>query len=1196
MDSQIIRTEQWILGRLAEEFSHWVLLLPVAFAFVVVFLVIFFRQQESLTGLLKSLFIPPVAITVLSLAWAVWLLIYAVASIWLGMTVAAGTPLAGFKESFIVWGLLPLVAYPVLLGVLATVVICIKHPLAVVPLVIVAGVSTFYLIFAWIFKQQQQIAWFLVLGPVLLVALVYVALMYRQDSQSVNPAWAGFLGLLRCSVYAILAFIFLMPGCQSYDTKVTESKVLVLFDITKSMHRVDDLPKVGEDEKTMKKRLDQVIDAVLDSDLLTRIQDVSPVSMYRFGARLDDFDVRHYRGGKERSKEEWKDELRNFLYPNLTKVQDYYVNHYAERVLAKAGIEPPRLDAHESSDLPASVKAKLPKEAWEILKLSPPDEDEIMPAPDWEKQSAKLMNLYDGLTGATNVSGSALQALLQESSSNVQAIIIVSDGQSNLSSSDAMQELLTRATNEKKSINIITVCVGKYIEPKEIRVEDIQAPEFARPGPDKFTVQVPVYGDGLVGKDFQVMLEAEQVIKVGDKWEPKPGGIKTTLPVKKGSFKREGKHAFDKVKFEIQPRQFAGVKATDESRDKAIEGFWQFTARVPRDSDENFNKGEHVSRPSYTLIQKKKMRVLLFSGGPSREYQFLRTLLFREYKENRLEMSIYLQSGKEDDIDQDVSVERLLTKFPTSLAKKGLAEKVKYYDLSNYDVIVALDPDWTEMTNDQLENINEWVTKTWSGGFVFSAGPINTFQLARKEKSVGKNLDPIKNLLPVALNDSRLVGIELDPTRPYMINVLPVAEKFDFMRPSENGKTPQDSWNDFFWEDEKPNSEKKPINGFFSYYPVESIRPGGQVLANFDRPAVKLLPGELKDQPFIAERTAGKGKVIYLGALEFWRLRQVDEEFHKTFWMQLINYAGIGSQNQINEHGMILATHKYAVGMIPLEAQLMEASKKPLPQDFVPKLHVTPLDGPDKDKKDVIKPLDMKPRAEGVWTGYFQAELQIDKPGQYRLYIPIPGTDKEVDRIITVYRPDPETDNPRPNPDHLYELATTATPVLDRLDIGGRQNLTAALAKNKSVSDEKKEYLRTEGTGDYRLCFDLDQTNMIADCLFKIPPSEEGLKGSISYLMDRGYKSGIVLRADQMIMAVVAAVGAIILLILLATQRWLFAAIVAGLTAVIVLGVLLSNIASPSWEMYPIDFSFVLGAIAGLLCLEWLTRKLLRLA
>ena len=72
----------------------------------------------------------------------------------------------------------------------------------------------------------------------------------------------------------------------------------------------------------------------------------------------------------------------------------------------------------------------------------------------------------------------------------------------------------------------------------------------------------------------------------------------------KGTFKNQGgKQAFDKVKFEIDVRKLCGIQSKDDTKDDKAMGFWQFTAKVPRDPDEHFAKSEHVSRPAQTLVQ-----------------------------------------------------------------------------------------------------------------------------------------------------------------------------------------------------------------------------------------------------------------------------------------------------------------------------------------------------------------------------------------------------------------------------------------------------------------------------------------------------------------------------------------------------------------------------------------------------------------
>ena len=81
----------------------------------------------------------------------------------------------------------------------------------------------------------------LLLVPILAVALFYVGMMYHKDSQTVNWGWSSFLGFLRCTVYAILAAVFMLPGCQGFDQSETHSKIIFVFDVSDSMLAVDDI-------------------------------------------------------------------------------------------------------------------------------------------------------------------------------------------------------------------------------------------------------------------------------------------------------------------------------------------------------------------------------------------------------------------------------------------------------------------------------------------------------------------------------------------------------------------------------------------------------------------------------------------------------------------------------------------------------------------------------------------------------------------------------------------------------------------------------------------------------------------------------------------------------------------------------------------------------------------------------------------
>ena len=84
--------------------------------------------------------------------------------------------------------------------------------------------------------------WWLMLGVVLGAAMVYVCLMYVKDARGIGWPWAAVLGLLRTSVYAILATVFMLPANQTKLETRSEAKVLVVFDVSGSMATSDVLP------------------------------------------------------------------------------------------------------------------------------------------------------------------------------------------------------------------------------------------------------------------------------------------------------------------------------------------------------------------------------------------------------------------------------------------------------------------------------------------------------------------------------------------------------------------------------------------------------------------------------------------------------------------------------------------------------------------------------------------------------------------------------------------------------------------------------------------------------------------------------------------------------------------------------------------------------------------------------------------
>lgn len=1003
------------------------------------------------------------------------------------------------------------------------------------PLVVVGVFSAVYLALAPMLLPFAS--WWIVLVPMLAVALIYVGLMYVKDARSIHPAAASFLGLLRCAVYAILAVVFLLPGCQNYEQQEYHSKVLFLYDVSGSMFTIDDLPEIGQDPATLPTRQAKVLHfltSTLDKNkkpqtaFIDRVLAKTPLTAYRWGGLLDERFTLSYK-----QNEPWKaDDLASWLRPDKTKIE-------------------------------------LPKGKSEA---------------EQQKERARLEDLYDSLLSGTNVGGSILQAAKLEAGNLLQAIVIVSDGQSNLGSDEAFREFHARVSGGKRNVPVIAVGVGEYRQPASIKIEDMQAPEIARPD-DKFPIRIPVIGAGLTDEEFTLTLEVQRV--KDNLGQPVAGGQKFVLPPSKGKFKGAGDHPRDQIEFEIDIQELVGLKAADDTTGE-LEGTWQFIARVPRHPREAYPKAEHVSDPpTQVLVQKKKLRVLLFAGGPNHDYQFLRTMLYRESLENRVELSVLLQTGRQDHVEQDVEKERLLVAFPDRLAEDPAN---KHMSLSEYDVIVAIDPDWRELDENQVKLLKEWVGNH-AGGIVFVAGPVHTFHVARPAGI--EHLTHLQTLYPVVLSDSRLPTLSLnhDPSRPYTLNFTGSAKLFDFLKLDEAGEGPLAGWNEFFWgKDGAGDSGKdgKPVRGIHNFYPVDRIKPDSTVIATFAGPPSTRINNGQDEQPWMVSMRYGSGKTMYLGSAETRRLRTYSNAFHERFWIKLSRFVSAGATPQ-KKYGRMLLARNYPAGNISFEAQLKGKDLLPLPKDVKPTVYVKKLAAEETKPEST----DLKAKAtQGEWTGWFAGSVTIRDPGEYEFRIPIPGTGESLQQRTTVRRPNPELDNVRNNFALLHRLASEAKPMLDRLPAATRVEVQKHLQGppvSEATTDEKDS--------GPKLFFTLANADAVEKCLISVPPKTEEVKGRLDDLWDQGARPELYVNAFHLALAAPAALGllgfAILMFLKQIAAAWAFLGGFVGVSAVVLVVTLIMGL---EWPVLPVHFSYVLIVVVTLLSVEWLTRKLLKLA
>ncbi len=1010
------------------------------------------------------------------------------------------------------------------------------------------------LVFTILFRPNAIV----LLVPFLAVGLVYVGMMYYRDAQSIHPVWASFLGLLRCAVYAILAFVFLLPGCQNYEKTETYSNVLVLFDVSQSMTSRDDQLRPGEDASLLPTRQDKILKLFntaynLDRQQRTFLEHVlqkSPVVLYRFGGVADKEPV--------------------FFSPTDKKLLD-------------------------KEEFVTWLKGDFEKWLKPDVKDLPVAKDDD-PAKD-KKDAARREKaaLFEKLLTSTDIAGPALEIVQREAgANNIQAVILFSDGQRNRGGDEAVRELLQRASNPKRPMQIITVGVGEYRQPVGIRLNPLQAPSGVRPDDGPFKVRVPVFGDGLQGQEFNVTLEVRRT-KDRDGKDLKEAK-KYVVDKQPGKFKGAGEHPSDEVEFTVDLAKLTGIDPKDDPK-ALLQGTWEFVARVPRDPREATSKAEHVSDPpTNVLVLDKKLRVLLFASGPSRDYQFARNQFYREVLAKRMELSIYLQAAGHEDVDQDVEGHRLLTRFPDKLGKVDPEDK--YTNLKEYDVILAFDADWMKLDFKQLDLLKDWVGEH-AGALIFVGGPIHTDRLARGgAPDIQKKLEPLFALLPVTLNDSVLQGLEskkgADHSRPWPLKFSGNARSYDFLKLDEESPEPLAGWNRFFYDTKTPEPGKlfSPRRGFFSYHPVEKVKPAAEVLATFGDPdAPKIMEGKY-EMPYFVTARYNKGKTFYIGSGELWRLRPYKETYYERFLTKLVRFVSAGGQSK--RIGKFYMGPEYTTGNIQIEAEVLDKDELPLRAELKPEVKILRPGNFDKSK-DRVTPASVllgAKKAEGrplrgVFAGSFPAETE----GSYTVKIEIPGAEP-FEHTFKVTSPNLEMGNLRPNFEHLYQLATDAAPVLDRLDAATRDEVLRAL--ERPAGAEIKDGNRSASA---RLFFKLKSAHVIPRLLAKVPPEVNSTKGKFEDLWDKGTESGWKLEFHYVMMIAVGAIGLLAAGILFFLGRWILATSILAACLLVVLGFFVTDlIFRPDWILMPLEMSTVLGLVVGLLSAEWLTRKLLKLA
>jgi hypothetical protein len=412
----------------------------------------------------------------------------------------------------------------------------------------------------------------------------------------------------------------------------------------------------------------------------------------------------------------------------------------------------------------------------------------------------------------------------------------------------------------------------------------------------------------------------------------------------------------------------------------------------------------------------RKDRILLFASAPSRDYQFICAQIFRD---KTMEVDVYLpwaQSG----ISQ--SADKILDKFPSSPL-----------EMAEYDVVIAFDPDWRELSPEQIDILEHWVARQ-GGGLILVAGQVHQADIITGWV-MDPGMDKIRALYPVEFS-AKTSSFE------HRYRASAVAHPLKFSRAGESAEflqiTDEQGANTNFWN---------RFTGYFGYFAVRNVKPTATLLASSGSPETM---GKDETGALMVEQFYGAGRVMYFGSGELWRLRRVEERAFEQIVTKALRYVAQGRLQRESDRGT-LATDKQRYSMGSMAQLRITASDPQLNPLTVPTLPVEIL-----SPTGTLRMLDviLDPNVPGA----YQAFVPLDIEGTWTVQWTIPDSEQKIVRTMQVQMSDLERENPNRNEPLLQEIADRSGGIyFADFDLAESLPERIGVRSQRAVVDEEKQ-------------------------------------------------------------------------------------------------------------------------------------------
>jgi hypothetical protein len=824
--------------------------------------------------------------------------------------------------------------------------------------------------------------WFVFAGVVGLV-IAYVAWMYRRDGVELSPAKTLLLALLRLGAFGGILLFFMQLERRADREVIRPSRVAVLVDTSQSMGLTDP----SNDHATLPSRSEQAIVALRDGTLLADLRRKHDVVVYRFdqGAKPSEIATFNRLPMDDKNATVATDRVSRYL---LAATEARWLMLVAAGILGLAIVagvihwlmRSAKINAGQESwaqlvSMVALIVAMVcvavanlrsPEVPWSVLlgmrTASPDDLDTRDVAHDEDSPTIAGEPSIDWAAeltprGAETRLGDAVRHLIeQERGGPIGGIVLITDGGQNA----GVDKKVAIVEAKDAGIPVYAVGLGTDKLPKNVKIVDLEAPQRVYPG-DEFTLTAYVQGSALEG------LSADLRVFTGPA-DASPEAL---------------------VEDSAQHQSLRLGKDTDVTpvtwKLKPIEqGRRQYQVRVALRSPDQDPRDNQ--RSATVEVVDRKNKVLLFAGGPAREFRFLRNQLYRD---KDTVVDVLLQTGAPE---------------VASEANKALPEFPKTEeDLFGYDCIVAFDPNWEALDEVQMQLLERWVAEK-AGGLIVVAGPVHTPEWAGRRRN-DKRFETIKSLYPVSFYVSGSASLNLGRTGGE------AAWPLQFTREGQESE--------FLWlTDELVTSEAawETFDGVFGYFAVKDPKPGAKVLARFADPNTSI-DNELPI--YMAAQFYGAGRVFFQASGEMWRLRAVDESYFETYYTKLLRWVSQGRLMQDSTRGVLLVDKERCLlgEQVTLRAILTDAQRQPLSAAQVD----VSLALPDGARKT----LPLMPVKDSARPGTYGGQFTASHLGDHRLELRVPGAvDEILSRQVRVDAPRREIESPLRNDSLLNELTS----------------------------------------------------------------------------------------------------------------------------------------------------------------------------